>query len=83
MSQTPACHGQESSAACEQRVFIETWSAGEESVSGLCRLFGISRVTGHKRINRYREYGFDGLGGPRHRCRTGIRTRRVRRYRGD
>ncbi len=52
----------ESSAACEQRVFIEMWLAGEESVSGLCRLFGISRVTGHKRINRYREYGFEGLG---------------------
>ena len=52
----------ESSAACEQRVFIEMWLAGEESVSGLCRLFRISRVTGHKRINRYREYGFEGLG---------------------
>ena len=52
----------ESSAACEQRVFIEMWLTGEETVSGLCRLFGISRVTGHKRINRYREYGFAGLG---------------------
>ena len=52
----------ESSAACEQRVFIEMWLTGEETVSGLCRLFGISRVTGHKRINRYREYGFEGLG---------------------
>ena len=52
----------ESSAACEQRVFIEMWLTGEESVSGLCRLFEISRKTGHKRINRYEEYGFEGLG---------------------
>ena len=52
----------ESSAACEQRVFIERWSMGEESVSELCRQFGISRKTGYKRINRFREYGFDGLG---------------------
>ena len=52
----------ESSAACEQRVFIEMWLTGEETVSGLCRLFGISRVSGHKRINRYKEYGFEGFG---------------------
>ena len=52
----------ESSAACEQRVFIEMWLTGEESVSGLCRLFGISRKSGHKRINRYSEHGFEGLG---------------------
>ena len=52
----------ESSAACEQRVFIEMWLTGEESVSGLCRLFGISRKSGHKRINRFKEFGFEGLG---------------------
>ena len=52
----------ESSAACEQRVFIERWSEGEESVSELCRRFGISRKTGYKRINRFKEYGYDGLG---------------------
>ena len=52
----------ESSAACEQRVFIERWSMGEESISELCRRFGISRKTGYKRINRFKEYGYDGLG---------------------
>ena len=52
----------ESSAACEQRVFIERWSTGEESVSELCRRFGISRKTGYKRINRFKECGYDGLG---------------------
>ncbi len=52
----------ESSAACEQRVFIERWSMGEESVSELCRRFGISRKTGYKRINRFKEDGYEGLG---------------------
>ena len=35
---------------------------GEESISELCRRFGISRKTGYKRINRFREYGYEGLG---------------------
>ena len=52
----------ESSAACEQRVFIERWSEGKESVSELCRRFGISRKTGYKRINRFKKLGYDGLG---------------------
>lgn len=32
-----------------------------ESMSALCREFGISRVTGHKIFNRYRECGLDAL----------------------
>lgn len=52
----------ESSAACEQKSFIEAWLRGEESTSKLCRRFGISRKTGYKRINRFREWGYDGLG---------------------
>jgi len=32
-----------------------------ESVSGLCREFGISRKTGHKFINRYEEFGLEAL----------------------
>ena len=52
----------ESSAACEQRVFIERWSMGGETVSELCRRFGISRKTGYKRINQFKECGYDGLG---------------------
>lgn len=27
----------------------------------LCREFGISRVTGYKSIERYKDYGLDGL----------------------
>ena len=52
----------DSSAACEQRLFIETWLRGEETVSQLCRRFQISRKTGYKRINRFRECGDEGLG---------------------
>ncbi len=32
-----------------------------EKMSPLCREFGISRVTGHKIFNRYKECGLDGL----------------------
>ena len=52
----------DSSSACEQRMFIATWLRGEETVSQLCRRFQISRKTGYKRINRFRECGDEGLG---------------------
>lgn len=52
----------ESSALSEQKLFIESWKAGEETVSELCRQFGISRKTGYKRINRYINHGYQGLG---------------------
>ena len=52
----------ESSAESEQRMFIEMWSRREETVSELCRRFEISRKTGYKRINRFKEWGYDGLG---------------------
>ena len=37
----------------EQESFIRRWLKGEDTVSELCRVFGVSRKTGHKRINRY------------------------------
>ena len=52
----------ESSAASEQKAFIEAWLQGRESFSELCRWFGISRKTGYKRIGRFKERGYDGLG---------------------
>ena len=52
----------QSSAACEQKMFIEAWVKGEETVAQLCRRFEISRKTGYKRITRFREWGYDGLG---------------------
>lgn len=53
---------QEASAAGEQRRFIEAWLRGEETVAALCRRFGISRKTGYKRINRFKAWGYAGLG---------------------
>ena len=50
----------ESSALSEQKLFIDLWKAGEETMSELCRRFGISRKTGYKRINRYIKYGYEG-----------------------
>jgi transposase len=32
-----------------------------EAMSGLCREFGISRKTGYKIFNRYKESGFEAL----------------------
>ena len=45
----------------ERLRFIERCAAGEESISDLCREFGISRKTGYKLIRRYEKYGEDGL----------------------
>ena len=52
----------QSSAACEQKMFIEAWVKREETVAQLCRRFEISRKTGYKHITRFREWGYDGLG---------------------
>ena len=36
-----------------------------EKMAGLCREFGISRKTGYKIFNRYKDCGIDGLTDPR------------------
>lgn len=41
--------------------FVEKASQKDANVSGLCREFGISRETGHKWLQRFRELGYDGL----------------------
>ncbi len=46
----------------EQERFINAYLEGREDFSALCRCFGISRKTGYKRVKRYREGGFAGLG---------------------
>lgn len=46
----------------EQQRFIERWQAGEVSFVQLCRQFGISTKTGYKRVNRFRAWGWEGLG---------------------
>jgi putative transposase len=46
----------------DQRMgFVVACLAGDESVSALCRHFGISRKTGHKWLSRYRATGARGL----------------------
>ena len=45
----------------ERMKFISCYLEGGESVSALCRLFGISRKTGYKLLKRYKVYGMDGL----------------------
>ena len=47
---------------CEQRLkFIYLYLENEISLSRLCIEFGISRTTGYKLINRYCDFGVDGL----------------------
>ena len=51
----------EMSIESERMRFIERRVAGEETVTELCRKFGISRKTGYKLIGRYEAHGEDGL----------------------
>ena len=50
----------ESTKMDEKLKFVARYLDGE-SISNLCREFGISRVTGHKVIARYRESGLEAL----------------------
>ena len=50
----------ESTKMDEKLKFVARYLDGE-SISDLCREFGISRVTGHKVIARYRESGLEAL----------------------
>ena len=52
----------QTSLEIEQVCFIERWRAGEVSFVDLCRQFGISRKTGYKRVERFKTWGWDGLG---------------------
>ena len=45
----------------ERMVFIRAWEAGLFTMTELCEHFDVSRKTGHKWVNRYREEGIDGL----------------------
>ena len=41
----------------EQERFIERWRRREVNFAELCRRFGISRKSGYKRIDRFRDGG--------------------------
>jgi transposase len=46
----------------DQRLqFLSNYQKEEMSVSDLCREFGVSRPTGYRWINRYKEVGPEGL----------------------
>lgn len=45
----------------ERSLFIEAWLSRHFSVVELCERFNISRKTGHKWINRFKEAGMPGL----------------------
>lgn len=49
-------------SAMDQRIqFIGDWLSGRYSKTDLCQLYGISRPTGDKWIDRYQRFGPDGL----------------------
>jgi putative transposase len=51
----------ETCAMDERMRFVLAVEAGEESMAGLCRRFGVSRQNGYKWLDRYRAEGLDGL----------------------
>lgn len=52
----------QTSLESEQISFVRRWQAGGVSFVDLCRQFGISRKTGHKRILRFETCGWEGVG---------------------
>lgn len=46
----------------QQRRFIEQWQRGERNFIELCQAFGISPKTGYKRVQRFKAFGWEGLG---------------------
>lgn len=46
----------------ERLKYIGDWLKNGDSVTDLCRIYGISRKTGYKWIERYQTRGLDGLG---------------------
>jgi transposase InsO family protein len=51
----------ETSLVEERRKFIEDWLTSHTDVSGLCRVYGISRKIGYKWIGRFKMAGWPGL----------------------
>lgn len=45
----------------DERMRFVAWLLDGEKMAVLCREFDISRKTGHKRFNRYKECGLQGL----------------------
>lgn len=45
----------------QRKLFINAYLENQETISGLCELFGVSRKTGYKWIERFEEEGLGGL----------------------
>lgn len=52
----------ETSLVEERKKFIEDWLTSHTEVSGLCRVYGISRKSGYKWIDRFKMAGLPGTG---------------------
>ncbi len=52
---------QEACVQNERMRFVVDWERGEDSMAELCRRYGVSRKTGYKWLQRYREQGLAGL----------------------
>lgn len=51
----------ETRAMDERKRFIEMWLTGNYTLSELCAAFGVSRKTGYKWVERFKQGGFPGL----------------------
>lgn len=45
----------------QRKLFVNACIAGDLTIADLCRLFGISRDTGYKWLNRFKKDGLEGL----------------------
>jgi len=61
---------QKTSAMDHKLQFISEWIRGEMDLSKLCRKYELSRPTGYKWINRYKQDGVAGLDERSHEART-------------
>ena len=45
----------------QRELFVKACIAGDLTITDLCRLYEISRDTGYKWLNRFKEEGLEGL----------------------
>jgi transposase InsO family protein len=60
----------ETCAMSERLDFVHDWLSRRGSISGLCKVYGISRKTGSKWIARFRQHGKSGLQNNSRACRS-------------
>jgi transposase InsO family protein len=60
----------ETCAMSERLNFVSDWLTRRGSISGLCKVYGISRKTGSKWIARFRQHGKSGLQDNSRACRS-------------